>query len=193
MTTTSPATGRGPSRSPWGPVQHAERIGRFWSVYTAGHGGILAPAEPNATVHPAWRNENGWYEEDCEWAIVAVTFPEDFPDPLRASAEETARNWFPVQYVKATGKSVDGSKSFTLREQANKVLRSCSYVVRAAWGPGLDGVPAGMVGVCAHRAVDEAEGWFLVPEQEYRQPGGFYVIDESRHQVWADHTPGGRR
>src|SRR3954469_18332191 len=55
-----------PRTSPWGPVQHAHAIGSagIWQVSTAGHGGIKVPAALNEKINPAWRNTDGWYEED---------------------------------------------------------------------------------------------------------------------------------
>jgi hypothetical protein len=67
------------SMTPWGGadfVRHdAEGI---VSVSTPSHGGIgLSPAR-NAEIDKAWRNANGWYEEDCEAYIVLVRFFDEF-------------------------------------------------------------------------------------------------------------------
>jgi hypothetical protein len=59
-----------PLHSPWGAVQHGERLadGVFF-VSTAGHGGIKLDRARNALVPEVFRKEGGWYEEDCDWAI----------------------------------------------------------------------------------------------------------------------------
>jgi hypothetical protein len=58
--------------SPWGSIQHVERLAPgVWSASTAGHGGIkLSPAR-NKAIPAAARTSDGWYEEDCQWAIPA--------------------------------------------------------------------------------------------------------------------------
>ena len=59
-----------PLHSPWGAVQHGERLvdGVFF-VSTAGHGGIKLSQARNALIPDVFRREGGWYEEDCDWAI----------------------------------------------------------------------------------------------------------------------------
>ena len=72
--------------TPWGLSQTTERVGEgIVCVITASHGGYVLNAEQNAKIPYAWRkasfNENGlrgFYEEDCDWSMVALTFPEYF-------------------------------------------------------------------------------------------------------------------
>ncbi|MDQ2067085.1 hypothetical protein Q9295_11920 [Xinfangfangia sp. CPCC 101601] len=45
---------------------------------TAGHGGFQLAPEQHARVHPLLRSSSGFYEEDAEWAAVALAFPELF-------------------------------------------------------------------------------------------------------------------
>jgi hypothetical protein len=68
-----------PTRSQWGAVQDAEELAPgMWQVSTASHGGIKLSRERNADVPKFMRAEGGWYEEDCQWSIVALVFPEPF-------------------------------------------------------------------------------------------------------------------
>lgn len=68
-------------QTPWGPAQHSTEYGDGIIKYgTAGHGGIKVPDELNQKIPSALRVKDGWYEEDCDWAIVAVSFPGYFTD-----------------------------------------------------------------------------------------------------------------
>jgi len=63
-------------RSPWGRIQHAYTVAPgIFLASTSGHDGVKLDRERNALVDPLWRKPGGWYEGDCEWAIVALTFP----------------------------------------------------------------------------------------------------------------------
>ena len=67
------------TQTPWGAAQSSKKLAVGVMVYgTASHGGIHLSTKKNALVHYVWRDLDGWYEEDCGWAIVAVTFPELF-------------------------------------------------------------------------------------------------------------------
>lgn len=71
-------------RTPWGESQHVDLVAPgITSVSTAGHGGYkLDPVRMSAVFarFPHFRTFAGgpWFEEDCDWAIVALTFPEHF-------------------------------------------------------------------------------------------------------------------
>ena len=79
--------------SPWGKIQTAEVIAPgIVSVTTAGHGGILLSPERFAKMPEKYRDTfagGRWYEEDCDWAKVAVTFPEHFPATSVEHAKKT--------------------------------------------------------------------------------------------------------
>lgn len=85
--------------TPWGAAQYAYKYARGIINYScAGHGGFHLSATRNAQVLAVWRNADGWYEEDCEWAIVALTFPEAFAPTHVAQAHQSARDYFPDGY-----------------------------------------------------------------------------------------------
>lgn len=65
---------------------------------TSGHGGLHLSADRNTKVHPLLRKDTPWYEEDCEWTIVAVTFPDLFTAYERSMAEKTVRNIWPYAW-----------------------------------------------------------------------------------------------
>ena len=67
----------GPVRmgSPWGDVQHSERIGEGVTfVATASHGGLMLAEDAQKRlprdVRDCFLNGHGWAEEDCEAPIV---------------------------------------------------------------------------------------------------------------------------
>jgi len=82
-----------PTSSPWGAIDGAkEAAPGIWIVYTAGHGGYHVSTERRLAM-PAHLKEvytfagGNWFEEDCDWCIVALAYPEAF----EPSAQEYAR------------------------------------------------------------------------------------------------------
>ena len=71
--------------SPWGPVQHQNTVADgIESVSTAGHGGFWLSAERWARVAELFPNQQRyapeqWLEEDCDWALAVLAWPELFP------------------------------------------------------------------------------------------------------------------
>lgn len=82
--------------TPWGPASAAYTFTRGVILYSAlSHGGFKVSPTKLAEMPPALRVKGGWYEEDCEWAKVALAFPEIFPRSSVESALATAREYFP--------------------------------------------------------------------------------------------------
>ena len=69
-------------RTPWGESQDIDTIADgITFASTASHGGILLSEERYAQMPEKYRKTfagGRWYEEDCDWAKVAVTFPDCF-------------------------------------------------------------------------------------------------------------------
>mgnify|MGYP006999173872 CR=1 FL=1 len=79
--------------TPWGPSQGATVFAEGLVCHsTAGHGGFHLSSERNAKVDRRLRRPGGWYEEDAEWAIVALAFPHLFTSFERRSAEQTMKD-----------------------------------------------------------------------------------------------------
>lgn len=82
--------------SPWGTIQNVTQLAPgIWLVSTASHGGIKVSDQRLATMHPDWRqtaySSNGWFEEDCDWALVALSFPDAFkPEDIEAARRTVA-------------------------------------------------------------------------------------------------------
>lgn len=86
--------------SPWGPVQHQEQIAEgIVRVLTAGHGGlVLSPVRLHAMPKQYKLNIYGtgrYFEEDCEWALVVLAFPDVFTPEQRDAAYLTAKQYYP--------------------------------------------------------------------------------------------------
>jgi len=170
--------------TPWGRSQMAVIYAEGVVAHmTSGHGGFHLSANRNAKVHLLLRKETPWYEEDCEWAIVAVSFPELFTGYERSLAEKTVRNtwpdaWQAIHRCKlAEGESwVKDRRAFDKRHAADHVVISA---ILSDQHPGMTEVVAVVGG---NRRADNDERRFLVPSEEYAGRGRFdFVIDPSRH------------
>ncbi len=95
--------------TPWGPAQHVRKIADgITECSTASHGGILISVERKAAMPDCLRSLKPYagalaYEEDQDWALVALAFPEHF-DPrrcwyalktARGATDPGARDWLP--------------------------------------------------------------------------------------------------
>jgi hypothetical protein len=73
--------------SPWGTPDSAQNIGGgILRIDTPSHGGYFVPEPFNSIIPNAWKTASfngqasaGWYEEDCDWCMVALAFPTTFP------------------------------------------------------------------------------------------------------------------
>lgn len=92
------------SHTPWGPTQQKEVYAEGVAFHsTASHGGIQLSADRNAKVPEQVRSSDGWYEEDCAWACVAITFPELFTAYERRHAELTMERWYQEEWSQIRG------------------------------------------------------------------------------------------
>lgn len=134
--------------TPWGIAQSQRSIADGITTYsTASHGGIELSEERLAAMPAALREflpfsgQPGWYEEDVDWSIVALAFPEAFDAKTVRSAVSTAegyrnrdasdgysRSWKPVLdwLDSAAGEQVRGIASQWVAENASG-YRFCSY------------------------------------------------------------------
>ena len=93
--------------SPWGPIQTVEPLGPdAVSVTTAAHGGLRVSLTALARLPEAIRqtafSTNGWFEEDCDWALpyLALGLDQFEADAARAAelhqaAVRTVQLWHP--------------------------------------------------------------------------------------------------
>ena len=111
-----------PTNSPWGRVQYHQQIADgIVCVQTASHGGLKLNAKRNNQIPKDARNQSEWYEEDCEWAIVALVFPDEFDVPYE-SIVTCAKEYSPIEYEAITGDKVKPEESWWLRNMTSEGL-----------------------------------------------------------------------
>lgn len=88
--------------SPWGVVQDQKILadGIVW-VSTPSHGGVWVSPDrlDKMPIKQTAYSQGGWFEEDCDWALVAVTFPEAFSERDVATAKSIVSRYFPNMEV----------------------------------------------------------------------------------------------
>lgn len=83
--------------TPWGFSDTEREIANgITLVSTPSHGGYYLSQARQAELlarFPSFTTWAGgpWYEEDCDWAVVAIVFPTAFPASAQANAEACAR------------------------------------------------------------------------------------------------------
>jgi hypothetical protein len=179
--------------TPWGTPDHVEEYvpGIAW-YSTPSHGGFKLDRQHNAQVPDYMRRAGGWYEEDCDWAIVATVFPNAFlthdKDPAKTfqRARDTLRNWHPDAYERFYSVTLQPGESFKRDVALFEAAHANDLVTIAAWGDWHESVPKGKTGVCATIGGKRGSGgerYFLMPKDEYRmQPGCGMVIDPALYQ-----------
>jgi hypothetical protein len=95
------------SSSPWGPIQTVEPLGpEVVSVTTASHGGLRVSLAALARLPEAIRetafSHNGWFEEDCDWALPYLALDLEAHEgdaargaEVRAAAVRTVQRYHP--------------------------------------------------------------------------------------------------
>jgi len=171
--------------TPWGVAQiswvYAEGI---VCHSTAGHGGFHLDEVRNALVHPAYRNLDGWYEEDSQWAKVAVSFPNLFSDYERKCADRTLRHDEPDAYELINGVILKPGESHTKDVRQFRSDHAAAWVVISAitsrQRPGFVECVATLGG--DRRSKEERR--FLVPADEYEVGRHGFVIDDTNHVLF---------
>lgn len=181
--------------TPWGKSQGHQILGDGITFYhTAGHGGIHVLSKQNMQIPEYMRNNDGWYEEDCEQAKVAVCFPSCFVtakttlEQVMTVAMATLRDWFPEAYEHYTGLQLGAGESFKRDEQLFREKTKTCMVVMSVINS-MD--HKDMVRCFAVRGGRNANGCYasldaatyLIPAREYEQRDRFgYIVDESTYK-----------
>ncbi|TCM51071.1 hypothetical protein C8J36_11078 [Rhizobium sp. PP-F2F-G48] len=174
--------------TPWGASQGATIYAEGVICHsTAGHGGFHLSIERNGKVPSVLRSSSGWYEHDCEWAIVALAFPDLFTTQERQLADRTVRDRWPDAWERLSGRTLQPGESTVKDRRAFERAHAGDWIVisaiRSDHVPGMTEVIATIGG---KRTSNVHERRFLVPFDEYGGSGrrfGF-VIDEERHRVY---------
>ena len=151
----------------------------------------------------ALRLPSGWYEEDCDWARVALAFPERFTPEDVAQAQQTLRSYAPEDFEHFTGQVVSPGESYARDEAIFAMETRTKMVTMAAIGSGNGysmatkgaDVPEGFVEVFAGRGGRTPGGefpaetaYYLVPEAEYDTRCRFVVVSMNPSEDWSENS-----
>ena len=174
------------ANTPWGPSQGA-------TVYvegvvchsTAGHGGFHLSSDRNAKVDQRLRRPGGWYEEDAEWAIVALTFPHLFTSFERRSAEQTVKDCWPDAWEAIFGTVLEPGQSHEKDRRTFHARHAGDWIVISAIrSEQQDGFVEVIATLGGMRGQDAEQRRFLVPADEYKVGRFGFVVDLVRHDAY---------
>src|SRR5579872_1511004 len=172
--------------TPWGVSQTATLYAEGVTLHsTARHGGFELSDERNQKVHSLLRSKDGWYEEDAEWAIVAISFPHLFTAFERRCAERTVKDNWPDAFETIFGKVLPPGESHEKDRRAFLEAHADDWIVVSAI---ISVHEKGFVEVIATlggcRGPGTEERRFLVPSDEYEIGRFGLVVDPGRHRVY---------
>ena len=170
--------------TPWGMSQGATvYVDGIVFHSTASHGGFKLDRARNAAMHPALRIQGGWYEEDAEWAKVAIGYPDLFTDRENAAADRTVQDYYPDAWEAVHGRTLTAEESLTRDRERFERDHACDWVVisavRSDRYPGQVEVIATIGG---KRDEHARRCCFMVPTEDYRVGRHGFVIDPGRHR-----------
>lgn len=170
------------AHTPWGCADRSKLYAEGIVEHeTPEHGGFHLDAVRNAMVDPAWRNDDGWYEENCEWARVAFAFPGLFTDFERRCADETLRHREPDAYERVNGVVLQpGESNVTDRRRFKRDHVADWIVVSAITSRHTPGFVECVAKLGGDRRCTE-ERRYLVLEADYEVGRFGFVIDPARH------------
>lgn len=187
------------AKTPWRTADHVTIYADGVRLYsTPSHGGFKVHKRINDMIPEPYRNADGWYEEDCEWAKVAAGLPHLFTDREKKQAERTLKNTYPDEFEAVNGVIIPESESHVKRERAFHERHANDYLVISASmqddDPGMlrctatiGGKRGGYVGGVFEESPEERV--FLVPKKEYDTRGSFdFAIDLERHRELQSET-----
>ena len=175
------------ANTPWGCSQGATVYADCVVCHsTAGHGGFHLSADRNRKVHSMLRDRGGWYEEDAEWAIVALTFPRLFTRFERRCAERTIKDSWPDAWETISGTVLQPGESHEKDRRAFEREHAGDWIVVSAITSAHE---KGFVEVVAtlggKRGPGTEERRFLIPADEYHVGRFGFVVNEARHRLYA--------
>lgn len=178
------------SETPWGACEEAVSYGEGVISYsTARHGGFWVSPERQAKMPPALYRDTQWYEEDCEQALVTLSFQELFTSYEISAAEETLKRYFPDRWERHYGQLLEDDHAQNEILEMSKHDLEPLLVMSAVEDPN----DPSMVRVVAALNGDPSGGTrvFLVPAQEFDcHEDENFIVDPDRHEeVDADLEP----
>jgi hypothetical protein len=171
--------------TPWGVSQTATLYAEGVEEYsTAGHGGFKLVDERNQKVHSLLRSKDGWYEEDAEWAIVAISFPHLFTTFERRNAERILKDNWPDAFETIFGRVLLPGESYKKDRRAFLKAHANDWIVISAI---ISDHENDFVEVVAtpggRRGPGTEERRFLVRSNEYEVGRFGFVVDPARHRI----------
>lgn len=181
-------------QTPWGKSDWQRKIAVGINWYsTPSHGGVKLSVGKNKLIPEYMRNKDGWYEEDCDWAIPYIVLDDVIranvdPDKFEKygrdfqSAVSTLKSWKPFMYEKWFDVILLEGESHVKDRQMFEVKHFNSYVAYSAVGHDSTfskGIPEGMVGVRLRRESDGLEVRKLVNDDEYQKRSRYGFVIES--------------
>jgi hypothetical protein len=160
--------------TPWGTSDYSKSYTRGIVFYgTPGHGGFRVSRTMNERIPDCLRQAtargDGWYEEDCEWAKIAIAFPQFFTKPGELDqAKLTLARYFPDAYEAFYGVELKPGESYEKDRRRFEKENFDRFVIRSCSGSWAKGVPEGMIGSYARRQSDGMEVSVLVSEDYHR-------------------------
>ncbi len=167
--------------TPWGESQGETQYAPGVVFYsTASHGGFKLSQEANSVIPEIFRNADGWYEEDCEAAIVSTFLPGLFTAREVRKSHDTLVGWYPDEYEKHFGVVIEEGRSHKKDERLFLERHKGDWIVISAVREGDQVVCTATKG--GLRGSGDEPRKFMVPAEEYagRSTRGF-VIDLDRH------------
>ena len=131
--------------TPWGPSQEQRTIAPgLVSVSTASHGGYHVSEDrwqEIERIFPAFKSwaGRGWLEEDCDWAIAALVWPDQFDAQAIFNALRTARSRSDAYITPDWLTSVHGRNVQAIAQGYAATVAGC-WEVGGMWAP-VDGHP----------------------------------------------------
>jgi hypothetical protein len=104
-----------PTMTPWGYADSVKSFGdgvKFYS--TPAHGGYHVDHKLLDHIPLGWREatvdgqgHDGWFEEDCDWCMVVLSFADRFPATTVDDARRTFAYWFAADSVAQSAAAAD--------------------------------------------------------------------------------------
>ena len=177
---------RSHANTPWGPSQGATVFAEGVVCHsTAGHGGFHLATDRNAKVDRRLRRPGGWYEEDAEWAIVALSFPHLFTSFERRCAEQTVKDSWPDAWEAIFATVLAPGQSHEKDRRAFHARHAGDWIVISAIKSEHHSRHVEVIATLGgHRDRGADQRRFLVPSGEYEIGRFGFVVDPDRHEVY---------
>ncbi len=156
--------------TPWGVADHQKTIadGLFF-VETPSHGGFAVSEELYKKMPPVLRKNsqqyNGfnWFEEDCQWCCVVISFPSFFSEEEVDMAYKTLKMWFWQDYEEFMGVTLEPGESNYKDSDLFKEKHRTMFCIHSALS-----IDKKNVKCYARRESDQKEIWVIVPDETYK-------------------------